>query len=116
MMNAVDYCYNIVYTKGNFLNFRMATVTFRTDEEKKKQAMKVADEMGVALSIILNNFLDRLIVKKSYTFSAPEALNAQSQKAFEEAEKAMERGDDGAFTTVRTEQDLDTYFRSLDGA
>lgn len=71
-----------------------ALITFKTKPQTKKQAQKVADELGFGLSALLNGFLNHLIKTKTIEFSAypKEEPSEYLIKSLEEAEKEFQSG------------------------
>jgi addiction module RelB/DinJ family antitoxin len=45
-----------------------STIIFKTDSGLKKQAQKTADDMGLTLTAIMNNFLTDFVENKSVSF------------------------------------------------
>ena len=48
-----------------------ATVIFRTDSKLKAKAQRIAKEMGLTLTAIINNFLRDFVKRKSVNFDIP---------------------------------------------
>jgi len=66
----------------------MKTVlNIKTDKEVKVQAQKIAKEIGVPLSTVVNAYLKEFIRSSSITFTTIPRLNKEVVALFEEAEK-----------------------------
>ena len=50
-------------------------INFKTDSKLKAQAKEVLDEMGLNFSIVLNNFLKKLVLEKRIEFTTSEVPN-----------------------------------------
>lgn len=70
-----------------------AVINIKTNPETKIQAKKVADELGLSLSSILNAFLKQLIKTKTVTFSTHgEEPSAHLKSLIKKAEKDYKEG------------------------
>lgn len=70
-----------------------AIINFTTEEEIKQQAQKVAKQMGVSLSTILNNYLRYFVKTKAVTFRADEEIPSEYlMQSLERAEKDLKEG------------------------
>jgi addiction module RelB/DinJ family antitoxin len=52
-------------------------ITIKVDPTTKKQAQKVAEELGLSLSAVLKGFLKQFIRNKTVTFSADDEKPSQ---------------------------------------
>ena len=77
-------------------------INIKTDVKLKKQAQKVAKEMGLSLSVIMNRNLRDLIENRRVTFEAPFIPNAQTAKALRQSLKDIKSGKNllGPFSTA----------------
>jgi len=48
-----------------------STIIFRTDPKLKAEAQRIAKEMGLTLTAIINNFLKDFVKRKSINFDIP---------------------------------------------
>lgn len=48
-----------------------STVIFKTNSKLKTKAQKIADDLGLTLTAILNNSLEEFVQKKSVSFNDP---------------------------------------------
>ncbi len=55
-------------------------INIKTEKELKKNAQKVAEELGLPLGTILNAYLRELVREKRVVFSVPELPNIHTQK------------------------------------
>ncbi len=72
-----------------------AVINIKTNPETKARAKKVADELGLSLSSILNAYLKQFIKTKTINFSAKEldeVPNARTRAVFKQAEKNRKAG------------------------
>ena len=64
-----------------------ALITFKTKPHIKKQAQKVADELGFGLSALLNGFLNHLI--KTINFHYLPTLLEEAEKEFQSGQATI---------------------------
>ena len=70
-----------------------AVINLKTDPKTKKAAQKVASELGISLSSLINGFLKDMIQTKTVEFSADEEVpSAYMIKALKESGKDIEAG------------------------
>lgn len=70
-----------------------AAIYIKTDPEVKAKAQKVAKELGLSLSSLLNGWLRQLIKNKPVTFSALDAVsNDYLKSVLKQAEKNLKMG------------------------
>jgi addiction module RelB/DinJ family antitoxin len=67
------------------------TMLIKTKKDLKVQAQKLAKEMGLPLSTLVNNYLRDFIIERQVTFKAP-VPNKKTIKAIEEARKEFKEG------------------------
>jgi addiction module RelB/DinJ family antitoxin len=77
-------------------------INIKADKEVKDQAFKVAAEMGLPLSTIVNAFLKQFIREKRVTFEVPLVPNKKTAKLLREADEDIRLGRNlsGPFETV----------------
>ncbi len=75
------------------------TFLIKTDKTLKTKAQRLAREMGLPLSTLVNNYLKNFIVERQATFVAP-MPNKKTIKAIEEARRDYKAGKNisGPFT------------------
>ncbi|MDD4352004.1 MAG: type II toxin-antitoxin system RelB/DinJ family antitoxin [Candidatus Gracilibacteria bacterium] len=78
------------------------TINLKTDQQTKKQAQKIAEEMGFSLSSIINAYLKQFVRNKKieirlYDISAlkeksweTDRKNAQKTKGYKSADKLLD--------------------------
>ncbi|MFZ1249750.1 MAG: type II toxin-antitoxin system RelB/DinJ family antitoxin [Candidatus Saccharimonadales bacterium] len=76
-----------------------AVINLKTDPALKKAVQKIADELGVSISAVLNNELHRFARERRVTFEIPEVPNAQTAKRMEKSRKEFQAGDYHKFET-----------------
>ena len=70
-----------------------AIVNVRVETALKKQAQKVASELGISLSAIIHGFLKQLVKTKTVTFSSlDEYPNEATRKILRQAEINWKKG------------------------
>lgn len=77
-------------TKNNrcVYNRNMKTVIIiKTDEDTKKKAQKLAQELGVPLSTVINVYLRQFIRTREFSFSLAYSMSSNLEKIIAEAEK-----------------------------
>ena len=76
-------------------------IYIKTEIETKKEAQKVANELGLSLSAIINGYLKQFIKTKTVTFSANDEIpNDTSLKLMKDAEVNYKKGNHSPkFTT-----------------
>lgn len=68
-------------------------IYIKTEKETKKDAQRVARELGLSLSAIVNGFLKQFIKTKTVTFSANEEIpNKRTLAIMKQAEKNYKEG------------------------
>lgn len=90
---------------------KTATVNFKTDEATKLKAQKVASQIGIPLSNLLNAYLYELAATGSVHFMAAEPMTEKMEKLIEQAEKEIKAGEtSGPFDTI---DDAIAYLKKL---
>jgi len=88
---------------------KTAVVNFKTDDNTKKKAQAVANQLGIPLSNLLNAYLNELATTGSVHFSVAEPMTKKMEKIIEVAEKEIKNGEtSGPFET------LEEMFEHLD--
>jgi addiction module RelB/DinJ family antitoxin len=88
---------------------KTATINFKTDEATKSRAQKVANQIGIPLSNLLNAYLYELANTGSVHFTTSEPMTEKMEKLIEEAEKEIAAGEvSGPF------ESLEEMFKHLD--
>lgn len=67
-------------------------LNIKTDPEVKKAAQKLAKEMGVPLSIIVNAQLKRFVDERRVAFEVPLVPNARTRKIIDKAREDFRKG------------------------
>ncbi len=67
-------------------------LNIKTDTETKLAAQKIAKEIGVPLSTVVNAQLKKFIRERKVELIAPFEPNAHTQKLLDEAEKEFSQG------------------------
>lgn len=69
-----------------------AVINIKTEAETKKKAQKVASEIGVSLSALINAYLKHLVRTKKVEFSLGEEPSPYLIKIMKKAEKNLKEG------------------------
>jgi len=87
-------------------------INIKSDVEIKKNAQKVAKELGLPLGTIINQYLKQFIRDKRVLFSAPLIPNKKTQRLLERIKKDIERGNNVSkpFSNVN---EMDAHLQSL---
>ena len=91
----------------------MKTVlNIKIDRDLKKKVQKVAEEVGLPLSLIFTNYAQQFVTDKRITFGVPEVPNKKTAKILKEIERDSELGRNlvGPFNSGKEAAD---YLRSL---
>lgn len=67
-------------------------VNVKVDPAVKRKAQRVAEEMGLSLSALVNGFLRHLIKTKTVTFTASEELTPYLLRALKESKEDIKAG------------------------
>ncbi len=69
-----------------------AIINIKTEPKVKKDAQKVADDMGLSLSSLINGLLKQVIRTKSVEFRVGETPSAYLKSAIKQAERNIKTG------------------------
>ncbi len=69
-----------------------AVINIKTEAEVKRQSQKIAREMGISLSGLINGFLKQLVRTKKVEFTLDETPNAYLRGIMKRAEKDYKTG------------------------
>ena len=69
-----------------------AVINIKTTPETKTEVQKVAKELGVSISSLVNSFLKDLVRTKRVTMRADEKLNKQTLAAIKKAREDRKKG------------------------
>lgn len=69
-----------------------AVINIKVEPKTKREAQRVAEEIGISLSGLINGFLKHLIRTRTVTFSATEEPSKYLIQALKEAEKEIKMG------------------------
>jgi len=87
-------------------------INIKADKEVKEQAQKVAAELGMPLSTIINAYLKQFIHTKEVHFAVEEKLKPAVKRRLDRLQKDVEEGKNlsGPFSTA---EEMDAYLNSL---
>lgn len=87
----------------------MVTINFRTDEDVKKEAEKLFDELGLNLSVAINMFLKQAIRERGIPFDLTLNIpNSETQAAIEEAKRIAKD------PNVKSYKDIESLRKALE--
>jgi len=78
-------------------------INVKTDKDLKEKAQQVAEEMGLSLSAVINNYLKGFVIEKTITFRSSLTPNNATAKSL-----------DSALNDVRSGKNLVGPFSSAD--
>lgn len=67
-------------------------INIKTDKETKEKAQKLAAELGINMSVLINAYLRQFIREKSFSFSLSCEPTSYLEKILEEAERDIATG------------------------
>ncbi|MDD5731377.1 MAG: type II toxin-antitoxin system RelB/DinJ family antitoxin [Patescibacteria group bacterium] len=85
-------------------------INFKTDKKIKTQAQKIAEEMGLNLSDVLNIYLRRFVVKKELHISLNEDESNPSDELLEAIKEAKEEYKSGKMKSFKN---MDSFIAHL---
>ena len=90
----------------------ITSLIFKTDKDLKKEAQKVASEMGLPLSAYLNEQLRRLVLTRTADFCAPLVPNKKTAASLRRVLRDADMGKNmtGPFDSV---EEMDKWLMSL---
>lgn len=71
---------------------KKTVLNVKTDKEVKEEAKKLAAELGIPLSTVVNGYLKQFIRDKEVTFSTAPRMSKQLEETIDEAEKDIKEG------------------------
>lgn len=83
----------------------------KTDKEVKEEAQKLAKELGVPLSTVVNGYLRQFIRDREVTFSAAPRMSKQLEDTIAEAEEDIANGD--LIGPFESGEEMDEYLKSM---
>ena len=75
-------------------------LNIKTDKKLKAEAKKVADDMGLTLTTVVNSMLKQFVRDKEITFSTNEYPSPMLREALKEAQAEYDAGELKVFTNV----------------
>lgn len=91
---------------------KTTVINVKTDKEVKKNAQRVAEELGLSLSTVINAYLRQFVRNKEIHLSTAPHMSRELEKFLGKVEKDIKSGKNfsGPFSTKK---ELDEYFASL---
>lgn len=84
----------------------------KTDREVKKEAQRVAEDLGVPLSTVVNAFLKQFIRERKVTFSAEPTMNSLLERRLSKVEADIRAGKNAA-GSFSDKQEVRGYLNAL---
>ena len=85
----------------------------KTDVDVKRRAQKLAKEMGIPLSVIVNTSLRQFVNDRRFVAQAPLVPNKRLIKIIEQAEKDWAEGNTKAFSpTFKSGEEMDRWLEA----
>ena len=88
------------------------TINIKADKEVKKRAQKVAADLGIPLSTIINAYLNQFIRTKEVHFYLEGELKPSVKKRLDRLQREAMEGKNLS-PAFRTPQEMDAYLKSL---
>lgn len=77
------------------------TITIKTNKTLLKQSKKLAEELGITLTGVVNSFLKQFVRERKFSVSAEPMPTKEKMALLEQISKEMDRGEfSGPFTDV----------------
>ena len=84
----------ITIENKNLITTKTYTViNIKTDPELKRRAAKIADELGISISAVVNNELRRFVNEQSVVFEKAEVPNMATRPELRDSKAKIEAGD-----------------------
>lgn len=71
----------------------MEVISIKTDSDTKKAAQKLAKDLGLSLSSLINSYLKQVIVTGHVELYAPRQITPQMEKILQGAEDSIQKGE-----------------------
>jgi addiction module RelB/DinJ family antitoxin len=87
-------------------------INIKADKEVKENAQKIAKEIGLPLSTVMNAYLKEFIRNRSISFSTTPKMTPYLESVLDEVEKDIKEGKNmvGPFSTAK---EMDEYLDSM---
>ena len=86
-------------------------ISIKTDPEVKEQAQRVAKEIGIPLSTIINAYLKQLGREKTINFAVPLRPNKKTARLLDKADEDYKKGRNIS-PIFETAEEMDVYLNS----
>jgi addiction module RelB/DinJ family antitoxin len=87
-------------------------LNIKTDSKLKKEAQKIAKEMGLSMSVLVNQGLRKLVETRSVTFQAPLVPNAKTGRELKKTMAEIKAGKHKKWPTFDTMKETTDYLHS----
>ena len=87
-------------------------INIKADREVKIGAQKLAKQLGLSLSAVVNAYLKQFIRTKAVNFSVAPQMSPELEKLLGKVEYDIVRGKNLS-SAINSKEDIDKYFNSL---
>lgn len=87
-------------------------INIKTDREVKISAQKLAKELGLSLSAVINAYLKQFVRSQAVDFSVAPQMSPELEKLLGRVEYDISRGKNLS-PAMSSGEDIDKYFKSL---
>ncbi len=90
-------------------------ISVKVDKDVRDRARRVSRQLGVPISMVVNQELKRFAAERRVEFRAPLIPNAKTRKILDEALKDIREGREDKFSgPFSTAEEMDKYLDSLE--
>ncbi len=101
-----------MYTMVISLKNMKTVINIKADKEVKIGAQKLAKELGLSLSAVVNAYLKQFIRGRAVHFSVAPKMSPELEKLLGKVEFDVKRGRNLS-PVMRSEKNIDDYFKNL---
>ena len=87
-------------------------INIKTDRDVKISAQKLAKELGLSLSAVVNAYLKQFVRSQAVDFSVAPQMTPKLEKLLDQVEYDISRGKNLS-PAMSSGEDIDKYFKSL---
>lgn len=81
-----------VYNHSIYFGYMKTLLSIKTDVDVKRKVKKIAEELGLPLSTIINAYLRQLLRERRVDFSLPLVPNKKTAKSLRQAHNDFKKG------------------------
>jgi addiction module RelB/DinJ family antitoxin len=87
-------------------------INIKADKEIKKKAQKIANELGLSLSTVINAYLRQFIRNKAVYYGMAPTMTSELEEVIREVEEDLEKGKNIS-RSISSKKELKDHFSSL---